>query len=108
KAPTPYYNDPVLVGTMLNAYTCISRLTHQLGHEWMNDVITLIYRAGPPEQYPNQGNGSLVLNASSDRGNTWTGNSPIFNEDLPGNIPGRELAARHPNIFLQNIDGTIH
>lgn len=98
--------EAVLVGTMINAYTSQSTITNQLGYDWKNNVITALYRGGPSESYPNEGNGSLVLNTSSDGGATWTGNSPIFNDDLRGNIQGQELSARHPSIYSMDIEGT--
>ncbi len=97
-----------LAGIMINAYSSQSTLTNQLGYDYVNNVATVIFRAGPSEQYPNAGNGSLVLNTTANGGESWSGNSDIFNEDLPGNIQGQELSARHPNIYSMNVGGTTH
>jgi type IX secretion system substrate protein len=107
-ASTAIDGEGIVVGIMRNAYTSQGSYSNQMGYDWVNGIISVLYRGGPEEEYPNQGNGSLVINTSSDRGNTWSGTSPsnIFNEDLPGNIPGQELSARHPSIYSWNDNGT--
>jgi type IX secretion system substrate protein len=97
-----------LVGIMRNAYTSRSRRTNQLGYDWKNGLISVIFRGGPEEEYPNAGNGSLVINTTIDQGASWSGtnSNDIFNLDIPGNIPGQELCARHPNIYAWDDNGT--
>jgi hypothetical protein len=96
------------VGIMINAYTSQSTLTNQVGYNPENDEVVIIYRAGPADVYDNPGNGSLVLRSTSDKGDTWSPVSDIFNEDLPGNIQGEELSARHPSIYAQHVNGGTH
>ncbi len=91
---------------MINAYTSSTVRTNQLGYDYVNDVVTVIFRGGPVESYPDQGNGSLVLNTTTDGGTTWSGNSAIFNEEFPSDVEDSRLCARLPNIYSMNDNGT--
>jgi len=104
--PIEFGGKGVFVGTMINAYTSQGIWSNQLGYDFANEVVTVIYRSGTTN--PDQGNGALVLNTTTNGGDSWSGESGIFNDDLRSNLPDYELSARHPSIYSMDIEGTTH
>ncbi len=104
--PSPTATERVRVGVAINAYTSSTVRTNQLGYDYVNDVLSVIFRGGPRDEYPNQGNGSLVINTTTNSGKDWSGNSPVFNAEYPSDIVDMELVARLPNLVAYNDNGT--